>query len=516
MPAPSNGIIHRKAGWKKSKPGNLRNAGGRVGWSEGEKDGTKGTFLGIWAARLCKARGLRYNAGPADLAAFCTGITARSAGKAVRRAERERALKLKVRQSRLEGRVTIPGSKSHTIRAVAIASLAAGRSRIIAPLDSADTLAAVDAYRAAGARIDVGKDAWTVEGTGGAVAAPGAVVDVKNSGTTLRMALGSFALMREGKATLTGDEQIQRRPAGPLAASLGDLGASVVSLRGDGCAPFEVRGRLAGGETSIEAVSSQYLSSLLINTPLAEGDTHIRVTLLNEAPYVGMTLAWLEEQGIRLQYAGDYSDFCIQGGQGYKGFERRVPGDFSSATFFFAAGAFCGNAVRLVGLDMNDTQGDKAVVDYVRRMGAKVGFAGGEICVSGERLEGCEIDLNATPDALPMMAVLGCFAKGRTTLRNVPQARIKETDRIAVMAAELTKMGGRVKELPDGLVIEESALWGAEVRGHGDHRVVMALAVAGTAAKGETVIGTAEAIAVTFPTFVDAMTGIGAEMALVE
>ena len=421
-------------------------------------------------------------------------------------------MKLRVRAAKLSGSVTIPASKSHTIRAVAIASLAKGTSRILAPLDSEDTFAAVDTYRAAGARIDTGSGVWTVRGTGGDIRTPAQAVDVRNSGTTLNMALGSFALMASGRATLTGDEQIQRRPSGPLAKSLCDLGAKVKSVKGNGCAPFEVEGRLRGGKTSIEAVSSQFVSSLLVNAPLGQGDSRVAVPLLNEAPYVWMTLAWLKERGIKVAHKEDLSEFEIPGGQAYKGFEKRIPADFSSATFFLAAGALGGNSVTLIGLDMNDTQGDKAVVEYLERMGAKVEFAGADIVVKGDNLVGCEIDLNATPDALPMMAVLGCFAKGQTRLVNVPQARIKETDRIAVMASELSKMGGRARELPDGLVVEEGPLHGAEVDSRGDHRIAMALAVAGTAAKGETVIHRAEAMAVTFPAFVESMKGIGARI----
>ncbi len=425
-------------------------------------------------------------------------------------------MRLQVEPSRLSGRVQIPGSKSHTIRAVAFASLADGTGRILSPLESADTHAAVDAYRAAGATVEMCRGEWVVTGAAGEIKAPTSVVDVRNSGTTLNVSMGTFALLRDGKATLTGDEQIQRRPSRVLAAALTDLGASAVSMRGNGCAPFEVKGRLSGGSTSMEAVSSQYLSSVLINAPLGDGESRVLVPVLHEAPYVRMTLSWLVEQGMKIEYADDLSEFVIPGGQTYKAFEKAIPADFSSATFFLAAGAMGDNAVSLGGLDINDTQGDKAVMDYVSRMGANVAFDGGDIVVSGRGLSGCEIDLNATPDALPMMACLACFARGTTRLVNVAHARIKETDRIAVMAAELSKMGARVKEMPDGLVIEESKLHGAHVDGHGDHRVVMALAVAASGAESVTTIDGAEAIAVTFETFVYVMRGIGARIAVGE
>jgi 3-phosphoshikimate 1-carboxyvinyltransferase len=432
-------------------------------------------------------------------------------GQTRRRMVQSRTMRLICRQSRLHGEVRVPGSKSHTIRAVAIASLAAGESQIRAPLDSADTRAAVAAYRALGAGIEVTPELWRVTGTGGDLRTPDDVIDVANSGVTLCTAMGVCALLREGAAVLTGDEQIRRRPAGPLAASLTDLGADARSTRGSGLAPFVVSGRLRGGETTIEATNSQHLSSLLMSAPLADGDSTIHVPVLNEAPYVEMTLDWLARQGVRVEHQ-DLREFRIAGGQRYQPVARDIPADWSSATFFLGAGALGYNEVTLRGLDLDDTQGDKAVADMVRQMGADVEVSADAVRVRSHTLHGCELDLNATPDALPMLAVLACFADGTTTLANVPQARAKETDRIAVMTEELAKMGGRLRELPDGLVIESSKLRTAEVDGHGDHRVVMALAIAGCSTPGTTVINNAEAMAVTFPQFVDCMRALGAEI----
>lgn len=421
-------------------------------------------------------------------------------------------MRLVCQRSRLSGAVDIPGSKSHTIRAVAVAALADGESRIESPLASADTLAAVDAYRALGAEIDATQpEVWLVRGFAGRPKAPANVIDVRNSGTTLRIAVGSAALISRGLAVFTGDDQIRRRPVGPLARSLNDLGASVTCTLDNGCAPLVVGGRLRGGKTRIEAVSSQYLTSLLMACPLADGDSEIDVPLLNEKPYVHMTLDWLENGAIRLERE-ELRWFRVPGGQQYRPVSRRVAADFSSATFFLAAGALNDNDVLVRGLDLNDPQGDKAVIDYLRQMGARVEIQPDGIRVRPGDLRGCEIDLNATPDALPMMAVVGCFARGKTLLVNVPQARLKETDRIAVMAQELGRMGAVIRERPDGLEIEESRLQAAEVNGHHDHRVVMALAVAASAVEGRTVIHTAEAMEVTFPTFVDCMSRLGGRL----
>jgi len=423
-------------------------------------------------------------------------------------------MKVRASKSVLRGRAAMPGSKSHTIRAVAVASLAEGGSELMAPLVSADTTAAVTAYRALGAEIDCGQT-WRIQGTGGRLAVPEAVIDVGNSGTTLRFAVGSAALLEKGAAVFSGDGQIRSRPMGPLLASLNDLGAKCWSTRGNGMAPVVVEGKMGGGETSIEAVTSQYVSSLLVNAPLAQRDTIIKVSKLNERPYVQITLDYLDEQGIGYENDG-MERFVIRGGQGYKAFRKRIPADYSSATFFLGAGAILDGEVVLEGLDFDDAQGDKAVVDMLKAMGADITVSKNEVVVRSSELAGVELDLNATPDALPALAVVGCFAEGRTTLVNVPQARLKETDRIKIMAEELGKMGAKVQELPDGLVVERSDLHSAALRGYGDHRVVMALALAGMAVEGVTEIDTAESVAVTFPTYVELMQALGADMELVD
>ncbi len=420
-------------------------------------------------------------------------------------------------KSRLRGSVLIPASKSHTIRAVAVAALAGGHSVIRNPLLSGDSEAAVRCYRALGAAIDTSEPtAWNVAGVGGRIVPPTETIDVLNSGTTLRIAMGSAALAAPGgSTTFTGDTQIQTRPVGPLLEALQDLGAECVSLKGNGKVPVRVGGQLKGGRTSIEAKTSQYVTSLLMCAPLAAGDTEIDVTLLNEPGYVQMTLDWLDKQGIA--YENDrMRRFRIQGGQSYRAYDLPVPADFSSATFFLCAGALFADEITLEGLDFADSQPDKAVVDYLRAMGADISIDANAITVRAAALKGVEIDMNATPDALPAMAVTAAYAEGTTRLVNVPQARMKETDRIACMAQELAKMGARVEELPDGLVVHHSKLKPARLDGRGDHRIVMALSLAAMGLDEPCTIDTAEAIAVTFPDFVDLMRSVGADMTLLD
>ena len=423
-------------------------------------------------------------------------------------------MKLSVKKSTLTGRVSIPGSKSHTIRAVALGALADGDSLIWAPLDSADTLAAVRCYQQLGAQIDThNPQCWKVAGTGARLQAPQTIIDVANSGTTLRIGMGSAALLTQGQAIMTGDDQIRARPVGPLLNSLNDLGADCTSHFANGKAPITIRGTLIGGETSLEAVSSQYLTSLLINTPLATHDTVIHVTHLNEKPYVEMTLRYLDEQGIKYDNQ-DFKRFVIKGGQHYRAFQKRIPADFSSATFFFCAGAILEGELILEGLDFTDTQGDKEIVNILGRMGADILIENHQVRVRSGRLRGMEVDMNAIPDALPALAVVACFAEGPSRLYNVPQARLKETDRIAVMTAELSKMGADIQEMPDGMIIKPARLKPANLDGRHDHRVVMALSLAALATEGATTIDTAEAVKVTFPEYVKLMQSVGGQLEL--
>jgi 3-phosphoshikimate 1-carboxyvinyltransferase len=425
----------------------------------------------------------------------------------------EIAMQLISRKSRVKGSVLIPASKSHTIRAVALAALAEGQSFVRNPLASGDTDAAILCYGAYGAKIDTtDPKVWKVTGIGGRIVPPQQMIDVLNSGTTLRIAMGSASLAAPGKTTtFTGDEQIQSRPVAPLMKALENLGAKCTSLKNNGMAPVQVSGQIHGGFTTLEAKTSQYLTSLLICTPMAAKDTDIEVTLLNEPGYAQMTLDWLDKQGIVYQNEG-LRRFHIKGGQRYKAFDLPVPADFSSATFFLCAAAIFGDGVTLEGLDFSDSQPDKAVVDYLKAMGAKITSGPNGITVHNAPLKGIEIDMNGTPDALPAMAVTAAYAEGTTRLVNVPQARMKETDRIRCMAEELTKLGAKVEELPDGLVVHHSKLKPARLDSRADHRLVMALAIAAMGMAEPCTIDRAEAMSVTFPEFVSLMRSLGANM----
>ncbi|MCP4693254.1 MAG: 3-phosphoshikimate 1-carboxyvinyltransferase [Desulfobacterales bacterium] len=426
-------------------------------------------------------------------------------------------MKLRVEKTgRLAGEIRIPASKSHTIRGVIVAALARGRSELVKPLFSEDTRAIINAFRAIGAKIERSGDNLVIDGCGADAHAPSRPLDMLNSGTSTNLTIGILAALGVG-GEITGDASLRSRPVAALTRALTGLGCRIRFLDQEGCPPLAISGRIQGGEIELDASkSSQYVSSLLMAAPLALGRTELRVKNPTELPYIDMTLKWLDEQGIAYERDG-YDYFKIDGGQAYTPIQKAIPADWSSAAFPICAAAVAADSDVLVkGVDVHDIQGDKAILDYLGEMGADVTLEEGGVRIRGKAPRGKTLDINATPDALPALSVIGCRAAGETRLLNVAHARVKETDRIAVMARELQKMGGDVRELPDGLVIRQSDLNGAEVRGHHDHRVVMSLSIAGLLADGPTLIDTAEAVSVTYPDYVESMRRLGANFRLVE
>jgi 3-phosphoshikimate 1-carboxyvinyltransferase len=415
-------------------------------------------------------------------------------------------VKLTSISSGLNGEIHIPASKSHTIRAIAFASMAAGVSTLKNPLMSDDAKSAIAGAREMGATVELGKD-WIIKGTGGIPGEKCSHINVGNSGTSLRI-LTALCALGNNPVTFDGDKSIRQRLMSPLLLALTNLGATIIDSS-EGKCPFTIKGPIQGGTTNVNGVSSQFLTALLIACPLALMDTEITVENLNEKPYVEITLDWLRRMDIKFEQRGlDW--FKIVGKQQYKAFERYIPADFSSATFPLCAAAVTQSEILIRGLDFTDHQGDKAVFSYFEQMGMEIRHVTEGVRVNGTALKGIDIDMNSTPDALPAMAVAACFASGTTRLLNVPQARLKECDRIAAMARELGKMGAKIEELKDGLIIHQSRLLGNQVHGYDDHRIVMALSIAGLAAEGLTTVDTAESAAVTYPTFVEDMKKLGA------
>lgn len=424
-------------------------------------------------------------------------------------------MKWKVRRSNLSGSIAIPPSKSHTIRALLIASLAEGTSQIGKPLMSGDGASAIQAAQSLGAKVTVHDKDIEIIGIGSDYNKGITDFDMGNSGTGTNL-FASAAALGSKLRRFDGDASLRSRPFKPLLDSLSELGAHCDLEASGRDLPFTVSGPLKGGTASVNGFSSQFLSSLLLACPLiANGETTLKVYNLHERPYVEITLWWMSRQKIRFEYDSEMTSFHIPGNQKYSPFDMAIPADFSSATFAAVGGALTGSSLKLTGLDFSDPQGDKKVFDVLKSLGAEVKTLSDGVTLNKGSLKGGKLDLNEMPDALPALSVLACAAKDEIQIVNVKQARIKETDRITVMQQELSKMGADTKEREDGLIIKPGRLKGAIVNGHDDHRVVMALALAGMIADGETIIETAEAADVTYPGFVEDFRNIGADIEVI-
>jgi 3-phosphoshikimate 1-carboxyvinyltransferase len=423
---------------------------------------------------------------------------------------------LKVMPSKLEGDVTAPPSKSYTHRAFAVGLLANGESKISNPLLSLDTQATIDAIKILGAHVIQRNNFWHVSGTMGKLSPSSNLIDVKNSGTTLRL-MTAIASLSPKSIGLTGDESIRARPMDPLIDALVKLGARARCEGPHGRPPVVVGGGLKGGNVEISgAISSQFISALLIACPYAKEDVELTVTELRSKPYTEITLELLNLAGAEIKHSSDLMDFTIPGKQIFRPLDFDVPGDFSSAAFMLGAGALAGVNIKVKNLDVRGVQGDKRIVDLLREFGAEVKVKGKEVEVSSSDLMGIEADCGDNPDLVPVLAVLGAVAEGTTKLMNIPHLRHKETDRLRALGTELRKLGARVEELPDELRIRGvKQLKGARLNSYGDHRMVMALAVAGLAAQGETIVDGAENISVSYPNFVDDMRKLGAKVELI-
>jgi 3-phosphoshikimate 1-carboxyvinyltransferase len=415
--------------------------------------------------------------------------------------------------SDLKGSVRCPPNKSHSFRALIMAGLAEGTSRIIAPMISNDWMRGIEALEMFGADTHPKADnVWEITGTGGKLQTPDDVVDCGNSGIIVRF-FAALAACCDGYTVLTGDHSLRHlRLCQPLIGALNSLGAWAVSTKGDGHAPVVVRGRLGGGRCEINGMDSQPVSALLIASALADAPTELTVTHPGEKPWVGVTLDWLDRCGV--EYSNeDFRRYRIRGRSTWDAFEATIPLDWSAAMYPIVAAVLTpGSEVRVPGMDFNDSQGDKEVVRVLRRMGADIKITDDEVIARSSRLTGCEIDCNDFTDQFMLMAVVGTQAEGRTTLTNAEVCRHKECDRIAQMHKALTAMGADVQERPDGLVIGRSRLHATRLESFGDHRMVMTMAVAGLVADGTTAVSKMECVKKTFPDFVHQMQAIRCEM----
>lgn len=411
----------------------------------------------------------------------------------------------------VEGVIKAPPSKSYTHRAIIISSLARGQSLLKDPLFSEDTLASINACKSLGAEIKQDKDSCIVQGTAGNLKTPEDVLDLKNSGTTLRI-ITSVASLAPNHTVLTGDNSLRTRPMQDLLDALEGLSIKAFSTKNNGKPPICIKGGFKGGKTDIKGnVSSQFISSLLIASPYAENpvDINIKGDFISK-PYVDMTTDIMEKFGVKNDYNKKNNSFHVKP-QNYKSRDYTIEGDFSSASYIIGAAAALEGEVTVKNIFKDSKQGDKQILDIVKKMGAQVKFKKDEITIRGYgELQGTTVNLENAPDLLPTVSALGAISEGETRITNVEHARFKETDRIHTCAIELSKLGVSLKEEQDGLIIKGGAK-GGTVKSHGDHRLVMALSLVGLKVGGVK-IENASVYDVSFPNFPETLKKLGCKI----
>jgi len=398
----------------------------------------------------------------------------------------------------LTGEVFIPASKSISHRAVICAGLSKGISNINNVGISQDIEATIEALKSLG--IAVKKAAFSLRVKGSAVSELNSSgIHCHESGSTLRFIVPIAALMSKPVA-FYGEGRLVERPLAPYLSLFKKQG---IKFETDGGKlPLHINGRLVPGEYQLEGnISSQFISGLMFALPLLEGDSQITVTTEPESkPYIDLTLKVLRDFSIHIENH-DYRTFIIKGRQKYRGLDYTVPGDFSQAAFWLAAGTL-GSEVICKGLDMDSLQGDKSVMDIIGEMGGRIVIKAGAVSSLPADTRGTVIDVSQCPDLVPILAILGALSEGRTEIVNAGRLRLKESDRLKALSSELGKLGAWIMETQDGLVIDgRKSLRGGRVESWNDHRIAMALAVAATRCEEPVIISNASCVKKSYPDF---------------
>ncbi len=386
---------------------------------------------------------------------------------------------------RLNGTVRLPGSKSLSNRVLLLAMLAEGTTRIENLLDSDDVRRMVEALHTLQIPLREERDQRRLEviGQAGKIPVEGAELFLGNAGTAIRPLTAALTIGK-GRFVLDGIERMRERPIQDLLDGLQQLGAEVRSLHGTGCPPVEIQADgLWGGQTHVSgAISSQYLSAILLAAPYAQHPVEVHITdHLVSTPYVEMTVQLMQRFGVAVEVAEDYRQFRINAPQVYQSpGEYFVEGDASSASYFLAGAAITGGTVTVVGCGTASLQGDARFAEVMEWMGANVEWHANQITVTGTgTLRGVDVDMNRMPDAAMTLAVAALFAEGPTAIRNIYNWRVKETERVNAVKTELAKLGATVEEGRDYIVITPPAqLQTAEIATYDDHRMAMAFSLA--------------------------------------
>lgn len=420
-----------------------------------------------------------------------------------------------VRPGTVSGIITPPASKSETHRAL-LATALAGGGTVHNPLDCRDTRATADAIEALGSGVEWTGDAAVVEGFPDGRPQPAAApIDCANSGTTLRF-VTAVAALGSGTTTLTGDASLCRRPNGPLLEALDVLGATAESDAGNGTAPLSVTGPLSGGSVAMPGgVSSQFVSGVLIAGVTAPNGIDIELTsALSSAPYLQLTISMLETYGIDITATN--GRYRAPGGQQYSlpADEPVIGADPTASSYPLVAGAIASDT----GITVTDVgrRGDEPapIIGVLESLGVELSVNGRRVSVERTRPEPATVDLGSCPDLLPTVAVVAGLGDGTSHLVNCRHARYKETDRISVSAEAMRTLGVPVSDREDGLTVRgrPEGFVAGTVDPHGDHRIAMAASVAGLAADGPVRIRDADCVSVSYPSFFEDLSGLGADV----
>ncbi len=376
-----------------------------------------------------------------------------------------------------------PGSKSLTNRALIVAAMAEGKSRLTSALDSDDTRVMIESLQRLGVDVQHDPASATIEvhGTGGKLGA-NAELFINNSGTSIRFLTAMLGL-HGGQYRLDGIERMRERPIGPLVDTLNALGAKVIAESPQQCPPVQIDSpQVSGGAVHISGnLSSQYLSGLMMGAPLAQNGLEILIDgPLISKPYVAMTQAVMKSFGVDCKASPTLDQFSIAPGQTYQGQTYAIEPDASAASYFWAVAAICGGTATITGLNRDALQGDVGFVDCLAQMGCEVDYQDNQISVTGPAKNGINIDMAHVSDTVQTLSAVALFVDGPTTVRNVAHNRVKETDRIGNLAIELRKFGATVDEREDGLTIHPpTKLQGAVIETYDDHRMAMSLSLVG-------------------------------------
>ena len=419
----------------------------------------------------------------------------------------------KIEKSKIKGQINCPSNKSYTHRGIFLASLAGNNSKVKNVLLSADTKATIEACKKFGAVIEV-NDSDIIVKESIKIGTNVPEINTENSGTTIRIAIGIASLFSE-EITLTGDASLQKRPMQPLLDALSSIGAKCIST--DGKPPVKIKGSVIGGNVRIPGnLSSQFISSLLISAPLTKNGINLTIDGdLVSKPYLDATIASMRKFGVSVQTLIPYKKYSVLP-QIYKNSTFTVPIDFSSLALLLSFTVLNGEDVVIKGSMGNLPQGDEAFINFLEQLGVSVIIENNEIKIeSPEKLKGGRFDLRNSPDLLPPLAMLSLISANPIEIVNVKHARLKETDRIAILARELPKIGINVEEKEDGLILKSSnKLTGAKLDSENDHRLFMAFCIAGTYI-GNCIVTDSKSVEVSYPNFIEEMNRLGAKIEII-